>query len=212
MTAAITHWLIARQMPDGQWLGNGVNRPPSEYSSISHTAIAAAGLTSYPLPGPQEPDRAESATGTAVAARSRAEISRRTRDAADGPGVDRCAATPCRGRGPRYSGAAGRRRRVVAVRPHRAGCLRDRTVAVCAVRRRRSTDRRRIHERRGVPARHAVSGRHLAREDPFLSDPAILRKRVSVRPAPVDICRRNELGRARHCADAARTERLAADP
>ncbi len=51
VTAATTHWLIARQMPDGRWLGNGVNRPPSEYSTISHTAIAAGGLISYPLPG-----------------------------------------------------------------------------------------------------------------------------------------------------------------
>jgi N-acyl-D-amino-acid deacylase len=50
MTAAVTHWILARQLPDGRWLGNGVNRPPSEYSSISHTAIAAAGLTAYPLP------------------------------------------------------------------------------------------------------------------------------------------------------------------
>ena len=50
VTAAITHWLLARQMPDGHWLGNGVNRPPSEYSPISHTAMAAAGLTSYELP------------------------------------------------------------------------------------------------------------------------------------------------------------------
>jgi hypothetical protein len=38
-------------MPDGRWLGNGLNRPPSEYSTISHTAIAAGGLKSYPLPG-----------------------------------------------------------------------------------------------------------------------------------------------------------------
>ncbi len=51
VTAAMTHWLIARQMPDGRWLGNGINRPPSEYSTISHTAIAAGGLKSYPLPG-----------------------------------------------------------------------------------------------------------------------------------------------------------------
>jgi ankyrin repeat protein len=50
-TAAMTHWLMARQMPDGRWLGNGLNRPPSEYSLISHTAIAAGGLKSYPLPG-----------------------------------------------------------------------------------------------------------------------------------------------------------------
>ena len=28
-TAAMTHWLMARQMPDGRWLGNGLNRPPS---------------------------------------------------------------------------------------------------------------------------------------------------------------------------------------
>jgi ankyrin repeat protein len=51
VTATMTHWLIARQMPDGRWLGNGLNRPPSEYSTISHTAIAAGGLKSYPLPG-----------------------------------------------------------------------------------------------------------------------------------------------------------------
>jgi ankyrin repeat protein len=50
-TGAMTHWLLARQMPDGRWLGNGLNRPPSEYSLITHTAIAAGGLKSYPLPG-----------------------------------------------------------------------------------------------------------------------------------------------------------------
>jgi N-acyl-D-amino-acid deacylase len=53
VTATMSHWLMARQMPDGRWLGNGLNRPPSEYSTISHTAIAAAGLKSYPLPGRQ---------------------------------------------------------------------------------------------------------------------------------------------------------------
>jgi hypothetical protein len=51
VTATMTHWLLARQMPDGRWLGNGLNRPPSEYSVISHTAIAAGGLIAYPLPG-----------------------------------------------------------------------------------------------------------------------------------------------------------------
>jgi N-acyl-D-amino-acid deacylase len=50
-TATMTHWILARQMPDGRWLGNGLNRPPSEYSSISHTAIAVGGLVAYPLPG-----------------------------------------------------------------------------------------------------------------------------------------------------------------
>ena len=49
--ATTTHWVMARQMPDGRWLGNGLNRPPSEYSTISHTAIAAGGLKAYPLPG-----------------------------------------------------------------------------------------------------------------------------------------------------------------
>ena len=56
VTATMTHWLIARQMPDGRWLGNGVNRPPSEYSTISHTAMAAGGLDLVSAPGPQERD------------------------------------------------------------------------------------------------------------------------------------------------------------
>jgi hypothetical protein len=50
-TAVMAHWLMARQMPDGRWLGNGINRPPSEYSIISHTALAAGGLKAYSLPG-----------------------------------------------------------------------------------------------------------------------------------------------------------------
>ena len=50
-TAVMAHWLMARQMPDGRWLGNGINRPPSEYSIISHTALAAGGLKSYSLAG-----------------------------------------------------------------------------------------------------------------------------------------------------------------
>jgi ankyrin repeat protein len=50
-TGTMSHGLMARQMPDGRWLGNGLNRPPSEYSIITHTAIAAGGLKSYPLPG-----------------------------------------------------------------------------------------------------------------------------------------------------------------
>lgn len=50
-TAAMTHWALATQMPDGSWLGNGVNRPPIEFSTVSHTAIAVRGLTLYPLPG-----------------------------------------------------------------------------------------------------------------------------------------------------------------
>jgi ankyrin repeat protein len=59
ITATMTHWLMARQMPDGSWLGNGLNRPPLEYSIISHTAMAAGGLVAYPLPG-RKKDVAES--------------------------------------------------------------------------------------------------------------------------------------------------------
>lgn len=46
VTATITHWLLARQMPAGNWIGTA-NRPPSEYSSITHTALAAGGLKAY---------------------------------------------------------------------------------------------------------------------------------------------------------------------
>jgi ankyrin repeat protein len=51
VTAALTHWMLATQMPDGSWLGNGINRPPIEYSTISHTAITVRGLTLYPMEG-----------------------------------------------------------------------------------------------------------------------------------------------------------------
>jgi N-acyl-D-amino-acid deacylase len=50
-TAAMTHWMLATQMTDGSWLGNGVNRPPMESSTVSHTAIAVRGLMLYPTPG-----------------------------------------------------------------------------------------------------------------------------------------------------------------
>ena len=51
ITASMIHWALATQMPDGSWLGNGINRPPSESSTVSHTAIAVRGLTLYPIPG-----------------------------------------------------------------------------------------------------------------------------------------------------------------
>ncbi len=50
MIASHIHWTLASQMPDGSWLGNGVNRPPVESSTVSHTAIAARALTLYPIP------------------------------------------------------------------------------------------------------------------------------------------------------------------
>jgi squalene cyclase len=49
VTAAMTHWVLATQMPDGSWLGNGINRPPIEASTVSHTAIAVRGLALYPI-------------------------------------------------------------------------------------------------------------------------------------------------------------------
>jgi N-acyl-D-amino-acid deacylase len=50
MIASHIHWTLASQMPDGSWLGNGVNRPPVESSTVSHTVIAARALTLYPIP------------------------------------------------------------------------------------------------------------------------------------------------------------------
>jgi ankyrin repeat protein len=59
MTASHVHWTLATQMPDGSWLGNGQNRPPIEFSTVSHTALAVRGLTLYPIPGRKpELDRA----------------------------------------------------------------------------------------------------------------------------------------------------------
>lgn len=58
-TAAMTHWLLATQMPDGTWLGNGSSRPPMEDSTVSHTVMAARGLALYPIPARRaEVDRA----------------------------------------------------------------------------------------------------------------------------------------------------------
>ncbi len=51
MTASFTHYALATQMPDGSWIGNGINRPPMEYSSISHTAMGVRVLSLYPIAG-----------------------------------------------------------------------------------------------------------------------------------------------------------------
>jgi hypothetical protein len=51
ITAAFTHLVAALQMPDGRWLGSGVNRPPLEDSVVSQTAFAVRTLTLYPIPG-----------------------------------------------------------------------------------------------------------------------------------------------------------------
>lgn len=64
MIASHIHWTLASQMPDGSWLGNGVNRPPVESSTVSHTVIAARGLTLYPIPARKpEFDRALARAG-----------------------------------------------------------------------------------------------------------------------------------------------------
>jgi len=70
VTASHVHWTLATQMPDGSWLGNGANRPPIEFSTISHTAIAVRGLILYPIPARKpELDRAlEKARGWLLAA------------------------------------------------------------------------------------------------------------------------------------------------
>jgi len=54
VTATMTHWLLARQMPHGIWLRNGLNRLPPEDSIIDHSAMAAGGLVSYPLRGRED--------------------------------------------------------------------------------------------------------------------------------------------------------------
>ena len=51
VTASSTHLLLATQMPDGSWQGNGISRPPMEDSTISDTAMAVRALTLYPIPG-----------------------------------------------------------------------------------------------------------------------------------------------------------------
>ncbi len=53
VTAALTHFVAARQMPDGSW-PEGASRPPMEYSSISTTAMAVRTLTLYPIAGRQK--------------------------------------------------------------------------------------------------------------------------------------------------------------
>ena len=50
ITAAQTHAVAARQMPDGSW-PEATSRPPMEYSTISRTAMAVRTLTLYPIEG-----------------------------------------------------------------------------------------------------------------------------------------------------------------
>src|SRR5207249_1107674 len=50
MTAALTHRVAGRQMPDGSWI-ESQTRPPMEYSTISRTAMAVRTITLYPIEG-----------------------------------------------------------------------------------------------------------------------------------------------------------------
>ena len=50
MTAAFTHLVAARQMPDGNW-PETTSRPPLEYSNITRTALSVRALTLYPIEG-----------------------------------------------------------------------------------------------------------------------------------------------------------------
>ena len=54
---------------------------------------------------------------------------------------------------------------------------------------------------RRVSAAHAVSGRSVAGEDALVPGAAVLRKRIPVRPASVDLRGRHRLGVTRHRAD-----------
>ena len=204
----MTHWVLARQMPDGRWLGNGLNRPPLEYSIISHTAIAAGGLAAYPLPGRQQDIDREPAAGPAMAARGGTEISRGTRHAADGSCVDQRATS----------------RRVTAA----IKAIRDQQEAGGGWSQFSRTDPDAyatglslyaLHVagvppsdeayRKGVAFLLGSSIRTaLAREDALVPGAAIFRKRISVRAASVDLSGRHELGGTRDRADAARYEAI----
>ena len=203
VTAATMQWIMARQMPDGRWVGNGLNRPPSEYSIISHTAVAAGGLKSYSLPGSSEPGYANAAASPPVAACGEAGFSRRTRDAPDGSRVDRCDTIRYHRCCKSCSRDAGSKRWMVSVRPHGTRCLCDRFVLVCAPCRGCCPGRRDLPERRGIFARQPVSGRRLAREDAFVSGSALLRERFPLWKTPMDLCGWHKLGDARHRAYAA---------
>jgi hypothetical protein len=50
MTAAFTHLVSARQMPDGSW-PEATSRPPLEFSNITRTALSVRALTLYPIEG-----------------------------------------------------------------------------------------------------------------------------------------------------------------
>ena len=48
VTAALSHVVAAKQMPDGEWV-ESISRPPMEYTSISRTAMAVRAMVLYPI-------------------------------------------------------------------------------------------------------------------------------------------------------------------
>ena len=199
----MTHWLMARQMPDGRWLGNGLNRPPSEYSIISHTALAAGGLKSYPLPGRRSEiaDSLRRAREWLLAADAKSAEERGMRlmglvwtDAPQAR-VDE-AVRAIRER--RRPAAAGRSSAVPRPTAYATG-LSLYALHVAGV----PANRRGVSKGRGVSARHAVSGRHVAGEDALIPSPALFRERVSLRQTSVDFHCGHELGESGDRADVA---------
>ncbi len=70
ITAALTHIVAGRQLPDGSWPEAG-SRPPMEYSTISRTAMAIRTVMLYPIParGREIQSRLERARQWMLAAR-----------------------------------------------------------------------------------------------------------------------------------------------
>ena len=200
----MTHWLMARQMPDGRWLGNGLNRPPSEYSLITHTAIAAGGLKSYPLPG-RKSEVEESlrlARGWLLAAQPKSAEERAMRlmglvwtDASRAQVADAIKAVRDQqeagggwsqfGRTPPDAYATG----LSLYALHMAG------IAATD-----DTYKKGVAFLLGTP----VSGWDVAGEDALVPRAAIFRKRIPLRTTSVDLDSGHELGESRDRTDAAR--------
>jgi len=171
----MNHWLIARQMPDGRWLGNGINRPPSDTapSAIPHRR---GRLEVHPLPGRKNEitDSLRRSRQWLLAANPKSAEERGLR--LMGPRVDRCAARSCGGRnGKRFvtgrkQAAAGSRSAATEPMP------RDGTLLYALAHCGHARDGQGVPQRRGVPARDAVSGRCLAVKTHFFSTAAVLSK------------------------------------
>ena len=200
--ASHVHWVLATQMPDGRWLGNGVNRPPSESSTVSHTAIAVRGLTLYPIPGRKpEFDRAlqraakwlataEAATAEDRAMRLMGLVWSKAPNAAIKEAIQEVV---------RQQGAAGGWSQLPALEPDAYAT----GLSLVALNEAGMRVDDRVY-RRGVEfsSRHAVSGRSLARPYALVPGSAVFRKWFPIRSASVDFSGRHRVGGAGDCANA----------